>query len=116
MIFEETFFPETKNADWKELQKYWEFMEQCFIKYKPKYNLTNAVNFLFPVNPQNQEWIDKTIARTAAAIIKKKAMVMSSDFIAQLSIQLTLEENNASDINIKHFESRQEALNWLLNE
>jgi len=114
-IFEETFTPETEFVEWEDLQKYWTLMAEYFMEYKPKYNLTNAKNLLFPINNENQIWIDENVANVAAQCLSKKAMVMSSDFMSQLSIQLTLEEGNASAIPIKYFETREEAIDWLLN-
>ena len=115
-ILEEIFFPETGNAKFEDLREFWVFIAECFSKYKPKYNLTIAKDFLFLINPQIQEWLDKNVAIEANKCLSKKAIVVSSDFTAQVSVEFLMEESNAGEINTKYFETREKALDWLLNK
>lgn len=84
--------------------------------HKPKYHLINSVNFLYTITIEMQEWTNKTIfPQLIEAGIKKIAFLVSSEMIAQMAIEQTLEESNAGAFKIKYFDTEKEALNWLLN-
>jgi len=85
------------------------------LEHKPKYHLIKSVNFLFIITIEMQDWTNTTIfPKLINAGIKKIAFLVSSEMIAQLAIEQTLEENNASAFAVKYFDVEADAMKWLL--
>jgi len=96
-----------------EMLKFIEFV----VLHKPKYHLIKSIDFLYIITIEMQEWTNNTIfPQLINAGIKKIAFLVSSEIISQLSIEQTLEENNASAFAIKYFDSENEAKKWLLEK
>ncbi len=63
-------------------------MADLFDEYKPLYHLADCRNFLFPIAPDLQDWINQEIAsRVKNSGTLKSAMVLSSDVITAMSIE-----------------------------
>lgn len=79
-------------------------------------------DFLFGISPDDQEWHASYTEPKLKAIVEditsiKTAYVVSRDFISQLSIEQTAEENVTMDVSdIKYFDSLEKARDWLLDE
>jgi len=58
--------------------------------------------------------IHRELDKLAEAGIKKIAFLVSAEMIAQLSIEQTLEESNASAFAVKYFDVEEDAKKWLL--
>jgi len=85
------------------------------LQHKPKYHLINSLQFLYAITLDMQDWTNKTIfPKLIEAGIKKIAFLVSSEMIAQLSIEQTLEESNASIFAVKYFDKEELAKKWLL--
>ncbi len=85
------------------------------LLHKPKYHLIKSVDFLYTITIEMQEWTNNTIfPQLIKAGIKKIAFLVSSEIIAQISIEQTLEESNASAFAFKYFDVETDAINWLL--
>jgi hypothetical protein len=85
-------------------------VEQC----KPELYLIDSSNFWLPITPDTQTWIAQNIsANYAKNGVKKLAFLISSEFIAQLSIEQTNSTTFTRGVNKKHFEDEKNALNWL---
>ncbi|EAY28231.1 hypothetical protein [Microscilla marina] len=73
-------------------------------------------NFLFSMSPDLQEWSAREI--TSKMFEKnpniRTAILVSSDFIAQLSIEQAIEEDEQTNETTKYFEDEQEAREWIL--
>ncbi len=86
------------------------------VAHKPKFHLIKSVNFLFVITIQMQDWTNSTIfPQLIEAGIQKIAFLVSSEMIAQLSIEQTLDESNASAFAVKYFDVEAEAMKLLLN-
>ena len=94
----------------RELLKETELIE----KYKPKFILMDTFDFGFGIAPDIQTWIDKEVyPKWAKSGIKKIALLMSQEIIAQLSIEQAIDENSSKEMISKFFETEQLALVWL---
>jgi hypothetical protein len=73
-------------------------------------------NFLFSMSPALQEWSASEV--TSKMFAKnpniRTAVLVSSDFISQLSIEQALEEDAETIQTTKYFEDEQEAREWIL--
>ncbi len=85
------------------------------VLHNPKYHLIKSINFLYAISLEMQDWTNNTIfPQLQEAGIKKIAFLVSAELIAQLSIEQTLEESNASAFEVKYFDVEDDAKNWLL--
>lgn len=102
---------EMKDDDYKNgLRKQVELVE----KYKVKKELFDTTNFTFPITPDLQEWTDNEIYTKKHELgVKQFALVVTSEMLAQLSLEQALEEGKAHLFNPKFFDSRDEALQFL---
>ncbi|HAS42166.1 MAG TPA: hypothetical protein DCS93_16940 [Microscillaceae bacterium] len=81
--------------------------------------LDNRLNF-FVISPELQAWHAENVsAKLEAALLNarelKVAIVVSEDFISQLSIEQTMEENATSGEVSRYFQDEYEAKEWLLS-
>lgn len=81
--------------------------------------LDNRLNF-FVISPELQQWHAKNISTQIAKTLPnpellKVAIVVSEDFISQLSIEQTLEEHATTGEISRYFEDECEAREWLLS-
>jgi hypothetical protein len=77
----------------------------------------DTVNFFFPIEPTLQIWVAETILpKIAEAGCKKIAFLTSEDFVAQLSVEQTMEERDDLSFQVRYFLSESEAFSWLKND
>jgi SpoIIAA-like len=80
---------------------------------KPAYLLSLSEEFAYPITPQDQAWLlDKVFVPYHQNGMKKIAIVMSQDFIAQLSIEQLVDESAV--LPTRMFANQSEAKTWLL--
>ncbi len=107
----------TPDTEYMSEQKFKEEVEkiaEAAEKYKVEKFHDNTTNFLFPISPALQTWVNESIfTRFIAAGLKKYALIVSKEMIAQLSIEQTMEEENASNFQVKYFDSPEKASQWL---
>lgn len=84
-------------------------------EYKPKRLLIDARDFMFPIVPKLQEWYNKNIPyQYLESGMNSLAMIMSNDFISELSLEQLLEEEAVSTmLKPKYFTTEIEAIKWL---
>lgn len=68
--------------------------------------------FLFAITPDLQEWTNQHLFGNIPTI-KKIAVMISPDFITQVSIEQTVEENKTDTIQTRFFADSHKALAWL---
>lgn len=90
-----------------ELKAYLEIVEE----YKPKRLLSYSPNFNYSITPKEQEWINKNIPRTFVLGLRYVAVVIPQEFIANLSVQQTMEEQEASKLLTRYFDDKEQAKN-----
>ncbi len=84
-------------------------------KYAPELMLSDVRAYAFTVNPELQAWLAYEAKQQEKDIIplKKIAILVSEDFITQLSVEQSFEELKI-DQRTKYFTDREEALRWLV--
>ena len=106
---------ETKEAKEEDYKDWNTNLAQQVTKYKPKYVLSDNTNYFFPIIPELQEWsVENIFVPMTNAGVKKLAMIVSKEFIAQISLEQfsdEAEESNAGFVT-KYFENKEEAMEW----
>ncbi len=69
--------------------------------------------FFFIVSPNLQNWYGENIGNTFGTGTNKIAMLVTSEFIAQVSIEQTIEEDKSA-VKTRYFDSEEKAITWLL--
>jgi hypothetical protein len=46
--------------------------------------------------------------------LRKYAIIVSQEMVAQLSIEQTMEESQASNFQVRYFDDSEEAMRWLI--
>ncbi len=86
------------------------------LAHQPKAFLTDARNFLFPIHPNLQEWVSNHIFRDMrAAGVKKLALLISSDVIAQLGIEQLVDDDPVKGFVTQYFDDRGKAEAWIIS-
>lgn len=102
----------TEDSYKSEMENYTQTVE----KYKPQQLLIDCQNFYFPITPEIQEWIDKTIFPKVLGVgVEYVAIVIPSELIASLSIQQAMEEPEGIKFRTCYFDNRESAKEWLLS-
>ena len=113
---DEIWKPSTKNMaddDFKEyqLQKIKEIK-----KYPLQYHFVDTRHMLYPLSEEMQKWIDEVVMTVwDTTPLKKIAFVASAGLVAQMSIELAMDESPHS-YAIQYFETEEEARAWMLQE
>ncbi|MCU0450711.1 MAG: hypothetical protein MUC97_12865 [Bernardetiaceae bacterium] len=80
---------------------------------QPSAFLTDARAFLFPIHPQLQDWVNNVIfADMRKAGVKKLAILVSSDLIAQLGIEQLVDDDPVKGFVTQYFDDPQTAISW----
>jgi len=88
--------------------------ESQIIKYQPKNLLLNAVNAFYVVPVETQKWLsDKLTPLVEKYKTEKSAVIMSSDFITQLSIEQIVDESENKTTATLYFDDEKKAIEWL---
>lgn len=100
----------TEQEYLNEMYKYVETVEE----HKPAKAMIDLTEFYYGITPQIQEVVDKEMfPRILAAGVRRVAIIMSPDFITQLSIEQVMEEDKGKEFDTKYFASTKEAKEWL---
>ncbi len=88
---------------------------ECLESVKPYRMCDNTQNFTFPISPELQTWVNTQIfPRFIAAGLIRYALIVSEEFIAQISIEQTMEEGEGRKFTVQYFNSEESAKVWLL--
>lgn len=78
--------------------------------------LVDARRFSFTISLGVQEWYDANIVpKHLAAGIKKMAFLLPEDVMAQVSIELTMDEEQAKSQETRYFDTYENAEKWLIS-
>ncbi|WP_299464650.1 hypothetical protein [uncultured Microscilla sp.] len=104
----------TSNTSYLTVDQYKREVEaarKVFIDHQPVFgNLSLNQDFYFVVDPEMQEWVNQQFEEYLPS---KSAIVVASEFVAQLSIEQTVE---SMDVAICYFDNEQEAREWLTDQ
>lgn len=123
-LYEQYWYKESEKMDVKDFKEM--VVKTSAITKGMRLPLLNILidnrEFLFSIAPELQEWHANYVSpklqkRIIDISLVKTAYVASNDFISQLSIEQTADENlNKLDTTTRYFETLEEARAWLLDE
>ena len=84
------------------------------VKYKPKIQLIDYSDFFQPVSLLMQKWIDENLVAPAYnAGMRRVAFVVSSDILAQISLEQIMDEDSGAKFYVNYFDNENDAVKWL---
>ncbi len=89
------------------------FVEMC-EKYMPEKELVDLLDMRFAIGVDEQTWMNEVIFPRYADIIKRMAFLVPRNFISELSVEQTMEEEIGSKFLQKYFDSEEKARDWLM--
>ncbi|WP_338760721.1 hypothetical protein WAF17_14120 [Bernardetia sp. ABR2-2B] len=115
-LLELTWLPTTADMTSEEYKNEHVELLKFMLEQKTEKVLGNIKELGFVVSPEVQEWMNINIFAPAMEVgFDKLAVVMSSEFLAQLSIEQAMEEEVGQQITTKYFDNVKEAKEWILN-
>jgi len=79
-----------------------------------KHLMSDARLFAYAIAPSLQEWTNENFfAKLLDLKLRKYAILLTTDFIAQLSIEQTIEEDKGQALPIQYFDDELKAKEWL---
>lgn len=100
-----------REDDYKNLfVRYMEAVKQT----KPQNIVIDALNARYAISVELQKWINARIYPVYEKLkVRKMAIIMSEDFIAQLSFEQVAEEIELPNFEITYFVSKEKAMAWI---
>lgn len=96
----------------RELSKMMEFIHSI----KPQLVIANTQQSTFVVHLEMQAWlIEHVIAAAARAGMKKLALIVSKDFITQISIEQSIDDTEEKPFITQYFDGVEKGRNWLMS-
>ena len=81
---------------------------------KPQHIVIDAINARYAISVELQRWINSKIYPVYEKLkVRKMAIVMSEDFIAQLSFEQVAEEIELPGFEIAYFVNIEKAMTWI---
>jgi hypothetical protein len=115
-LLELTWLPATSEMSAEEYKNEHVELLKFMLDQKTKKVLGNIKELGFVVSPEVQEWMNINIFVPAMEVgFSTLAVVMSTEFLAQLSIEQVMEEEVGQQIMTKYFDDVEEARNWILS-
>lgn len=114
-VLSKSWTPKTEDLDadtfYEEVNK----IAECAEKNNAKYILDDTRDFSFTITLELQSWVDNEVfPRFIAAGLKKYAIIVSKEFISQLSIEQTMEgEKGSQTFEVQYFDNTEEARLWI---
>lgn len=88
----------------------------ALAEYKPQGMIGETRRFYFTIDPEDQRWYADNIGDQVGRHTPKVAMIVSSEMIAQMSIEQTIEEDTTSGFTTRYFDNFDEARVWIVAE
>jgi len=123
-FMEVTFHQEQQTIEFRWFKETIELIDEDFkreltqqvrsvAEYKPQNVLIDTTQFIFPISPEIQKWVDEEVYPAWAANgVSKMGLLMSPEMISQLSIQQAVAENSQVQLKSGFFETKAEAFEW----
>lgn len=110
-----TWLADTREMSDEEYVEHVIFQTNCIADYGVELFLTDCRLLQFVVVPSLQEWGDDVIiADMIKSGVCKIGVVLPQDLFAQIAVEQIREEANATSVDQKTFEQKEEALEWLI--
>lgn len=113
-LIEMTWLPATEEMTEEEFKQENINYISIILKLSPKNMYSDTTNLLFAIRPELQEWSQTIIVSLIEKGLNKVAILISKDLIVQLGVEQAMEEKEASKLNTRYFDNKEEAKEWLL--
>jgi hypothetical protein len=116
-ILEDVWLPESEQMDVDTFKEQAHINLDARLKYQPQYFLSDLRNYHFAISPDLQLWLAKEVIKVnEITALQKTALIVTQDFITQLSIEQAIDEiqENRKRSTPAYFVEREEAIEWLL--
>ncbi len=114
-----TWLSESEDMSLEEYYTTFDQIAELFAQHRVKKWLGDAVNFRKAVTPDMQNWVATVFTpKVIGAGLTKMAVVLPTEFIANLSLEQTVDEMqelNEQLFAVRYFAQLQDARNWLLS-
>lgn len=104
---------ETQNMEEVDFQESIQHIWKNVHSKKPIGFLGDTRLFFFVVSLSLQAWYGENIGDTFGTGTNKIAMLVTSEFIAQVSIEQTIDEDKSA-VKTRYFDEEDKAITWLL--
>ena len=95
----------------------WDHYEKSVIKFKPANILVHSTEAKYVIPVETQDWMTARIFPLYESYnTKKVAVIMSKDFIAQLSFEQVVEEKDSQSLQMLFFDDEAKAIEWFETE
>ncbi len=114
-LFSKKWFPNTAEMPDESYQH--EMLEYARLvkEYKPEKELVDTKDFFFLIAPELQTWFEKNIVQVYHDCgLTKAALIASSDFVGQLSLEQAMNEGRGKQLTKRFFSNELSARSWLL--
>ena len=99
------------DKDYQEMMlRYADFLE----KYHPKKLIVDSRSQTYVISPEMQQWTDNNIfVRVLKAGLRRVAIIVSKEFIAELSLEQVMETESGMVFKTNYFTDKADALAWM---
>jgi len=112
-IFMYTWKPTSENLTAEELISEGQRCLQAVFQHNVRSIISNDVDFRYPMSPELQVEMNKSILSVLnQSKVKKFAHIFSKEFIAQLSVEQFFDENKNKSYEDKYFSNFEDAVEW----
>lgn len=88
--------------------------KEIIEEHKPQKQLIDYSDFSQAISPEMQTWINENLIYPAIkAGLKKNAIIISKDKLAQISVEQTMDEIHGLKVFNKYYDNKEDAINWL---
>ena len=109
-----TWFSESENLDDRLYRQEMMMFQEAILSYRPKYILVDQRDFNHVISINTEQWISDNIHKTMIEIeCQKLAFIVPENKYCRLGISQALQDKYAKQLNVRFFDTRQEAIEWL---
>jgi len=84
-------------------------------EYKPEYVIADTKKFKFKIDSDTQRWITRFFMADIIEMgVKRYAIIVQEELFAQLGKSSDGDEETFDDFQVKYFENKDQAMNWLI--
>jgi len=107
----------TEDATFEDFKVWNKALIHSAFEHQPIGVFANTKHYKFTITLELQEWSTENVfAKLAKAGVKKIAIIVSNDWIPQLSLEQFTDEYEDSKLINKYFDNEEPAVAWLLSD
>jgi hypothetical protein len=109
-----TWTTETEYMTDEEFREIQIIYNNCNVDYKLQRTLLDTHDLRFLICVETQQWLAENLyPRAIVAGMRRVAVVVSEELIAQLSVEQAIQEDKTDAFQTQYFDDREEAKEWL---